>query len=161
MYIYVGVILYHHNTHFKYISHKNDINNFFRFLFLVVFFFFYILQHHLQPVKFSNKYNFSFAFLSKHVCIFSRFFFVIFYGKEMFLLLIQTSVYGRNIYFKWIFSLILSTYVATLILYPWIDLLFVRICEYVYVLYYIRRLYVLNISTQCKTCLGKHFDSTI
>ena len=126
-YIYLGVILYHHNTHFKYICHKNDINNFFVSFYFI---FFNTIQPLLKILK-PKIQHFSIAFSFKHVCIFGRFFcfFSIFYGKEMFLLLIQTSVYGRNIYFKWIFSLILSTYVATLILYPWIDLLFVCICE--------------------------------
>ena len=103
---------------------------------LTIFFvsFYFIFFNTIQPLLKILKpkiQHFSIAFSFKHVCIFGRFFcfFSIFYGKEMFLLLIQTSVYGRNIYFKWIFSLILSTYVATLILYPWIDLLFVCICE--------------------------------
>lgn len=102
------------------------------FRFLFYFFTFYILQHHPAfSGKMLKQIQCFLYFSLKHVCIFCTFFWFLlyFYGKEMFLLLIQTSVYGRNIYFKWIFSLILSTYVATLILYPWIDLLFVRIYE--------------------------------
>lgn len=136
-------------------------------IFRFLFYFLYILYSSTPSSLYwkNAQTNTIFPLLFLKTCVYIRQIFLLllyFYGKEMFLLLIQTSVYGRNIYFKWIFSLILSTYVATLILYPWIDLLFVRICKCVYVciciiLHIILEVYVLNIFQHSVKRVGETF----